>query len=176
MILVYTATNKVNGKKYIGVTKDFKRRMNEHKRSPYPFGKAIREFGIHSFSFEFEEHPDYESAYAREAELVTEDVIRSDDYYNFALGGKKSAMRGRDNPMYYEGVLENHPSLFTSDNNPIKDPSIKKKMIASQKCRKVSVEGKVYYGVREAARKLGVSRQFLLYRLKSDSFPTYFYL
>jgi hypothetical protein len=78
--------------------------------------------------------------------------------------------------MHRQDVLDKHPGLFTSEYNPIHDPTIKKKMIESQACKRVSVLGTEYYGVREAARALNVSRQCLVHRLKSTTFPDYYYL
>lgn len=52
----------------------------------------------------------------------------------------------------------------------------KQRMIESQSCKKVSIDGVEYYGVREAARQLGSYRQFVVHRLKSDNYPTWFYI
>lgn len=44
--------NKVNGKKYVGQTVDFRKRCNEHKRCKDPeclIDKAIKKYGIENF-------------------------------------------------------------------------------------------------------------------------------
>lgn len=176
MFLIYKATNTVNGKKYIGVTKNFKKRLNSHKYSSYPFGAALRKYGIEKFVFEFEEYEDESLAYKREEELVTEVEIRSSVYYNCITGGIKGAFTSENNPMTRDEVKSKHTNLWTTENNPMNNTESKSKMIKSQSCKEVSVEGVVYYGVREAARKLGVSRQNLVHRLRSKNFPDYFYV
>lgn len=183
MFIVYKATHKDSGTKYIGVTNNLKRRMKEHMKSPFPFGRALREFGIDSFEVSTEEYATLQEAYAREAELVTWDEARSDNYFNCFIGGVKTCkddimpvIHAEVNAMYDEDIKNSHPCLFTKDNNPMNNPDSKKKMISNQKSRKVSIEGNVFYGVREASRRLGMSRQKLIHRLKSDSFPEYFYL
>lgn len=42
--------------------------------------------------------------------------------------------------------------------------------------KSVSIDGVKYSGVRKAARALHISRQCLVYRLKSKHYPTYFYV
>lgn len=57
---IYCITNKINNKKYIGLSKDIYRRWGEHKRVPfcstsreynYPLYNAIRKYGLENFSF-----------------------------------------------------------------------------------------------------------------------------
>src|ERR1700686_1957334 len=51
---VYCFTNKINGKVYIGKTKDTKKRYNKHKKAPGDcpyFHKAIKKYGIDNFEF-----------------------------------------------------------------------------------------------------------------------------
>lgn len=176
MFLVYKATLRKDGRRYIGVTNNFKRRMKEHRTSPYPFGRALRKYGEGSFDFDFEEFETEEAAYQREAELVTDKEVSSDSYFNCCVGGIVSKMCGDLNPMRDPNIASRHPNIWTTENNPMNSPESKAKMINSQSCRKVSVKGISYYGVREAARSLGISRQCLVHRLKSNNFPDYFYL
>lgn len=71
MSVIYKFTNKINGKSYIGQTKDFKKRLNSHKSSSNnkksneyntPFHRAIRKYGIDNFKYEIlEEIPEGES-------------------------------------------------------------------------------------------------------------------
>jgi group I intron endonuclease len=49
---VYKIENLINGKCYIGISNNYKRRWREHKKSPYAVGKAIRKYGVDNFSFE----------------------------------------------------------------------------------------------------------------------------
>lgn len=51
--IIYVATNKQNGKRYVGQTINFTKRLNDHKHSKQnvPFGNAIRKNGIEGFDF-----------------------------------------------------------------------------------------------------------------------------
>jgi len=173
--ILYKATSP-SGRVYVGVTKNFKRRIKEHNSSKYPFGQALRKYGKHNFKYEFEYFRTVEEALKREAELITEKEVKSKKYYNVCVGGTLSNVLLNDNPMHRQDVLENHPSLWTTENNPMNSPESKQKMIKSQSCKKVSIDGTVYYGVREAARQLGTYRQFVVHRLKSPNYPNWFYV
>lgn len=71
MKIIYKMENKVNGKKYIGQTNDFTKRMNGHKSDAYnknshsyttPLSNAIRKYGWENFENSIiEEIPDEES-------------------------------------------------------------------------------------------------------------------
>lgn len=175
--LLYKATSP-SGRTYIGITNNFKRRMKEHGTSPYTFGKALRKYGRENFSYEFELFPDVEAALTREAELVTVEALQSGRLYNQSVGGTFSdSLRGK-NPMHNPEVLSKHPNLFTAENNPMNDPEVReraKKAHDSYK-KKVSIDGVVYNGVREAARQLNSYRQFVVHRLRSSNYPTWFYV
>ena len=53
---IYKATNKVNGKSYIGQTVDYRRRLWQHRRcyekEDCKFHDAIKEFGFDNFECE----------------------------------------------------------------------------------------------------------------------------
>jgi predicted GIY-YIG superfamily endonuclease len=165
-------------KMYVGITNKFKRRMKEHLSSPYAFGCALRKYGRENFEYEFEFFDTVEDALKREAEIVNPEALLSGLYYNETVGGTLSNVLQNKNPMHCEEVVKNHPSVWRKGdkNNPILNPEIKLKMIKSQACKKVNIDGIEYYGVREAARNLNLSRQCVVYRLKSKSFPTWFYI
>lgn len=173
--LLYKATSPSN-RIYIGVTNNFKRRMKEHLSSKYPFGEALRKYGKHNFTYEFEEFDCVEDALSREAELVTEEQVKDKKYYNVAVGGGNTQMLLYNNPMHRKEVVEKHPFLFSSVNNPMHNASSKQKMIEAQARKKVSIEGIVYDGVRQAARSVGYSRQRLIHRLKSNNYPDWHYV
>lgn len=176
MYIVYVATNETNGKRYVGVTNNFRRRLTEHLRSPYPFGRALRKYGKEAFCFDQIEVPDYQHALDLEGLMIGPEEVKDDMYYNVLIGGLLGNVIKGDNPMHDPNVVAKHPSLFTSTDNPMFNPKSKQKMIESQKRRSVVIEGQTYEGVREAARKLNVSRQCLVHRLKSDNFPEYSYV
>lgn len=176
MYIVYIAINVINYKKYIGVTNNFKRRLKEHMNSPYPFGRALRKYGKENFSFQEVPVKDVHEAMELEALLVGEEEASSDEYYNVCIGGTLGDVLKGKNPMHDPNVVAKHPSLFTTTKNPMLNPKSKQKMIEAQKRKAVTVEGKEYPGVREAARSLGISRQLLIHRIKSVNFPLYSYL
>ena len=47
--MVYQLTCRINGKRYVGVTKHFRIRWGEHKKANSVVGKAIRKHGAHNF-------------------------------------------------------------------------------------------------------------------------------
>ena len=165
-----------NGKTYIGVTCNFKRRMKEHRRSDWPIGKAIREFGEENFKIVIEEFDTKEIALEKEFELVSVDSYMGESLYNLTVGGPPSKQMQHNNPMHNPDIVEKHPNIWTSDNNPMKNADSKIKMIKAQNRKPVSIAGVEYEGVREAARAIGESRQLVVYRLKSSSFPDWYYL
>lgn len=173
--IVYKATSP-SGRIYIGVTNNFKRRMKEHLSSKYPFGHALRKYGRENMEYEFEFFDTVEEALAREAELVTIKEVQSRKYYNTSIGGSFSNVLLNDNPMHRKEVLDKHPNLWTTENNPMNNPESKQKMIESQNRKKVSIDGVVYDGVREAARQLNSYRQFIVHRLKSNNYPNWYYV
>lgn len=174
---LYKATSP-SGKMYIGITNNFKRRMKEHGSSPYAFGHALRKYGRDAFTYEFEMFETVEEALTREAELVNLEVLNSRVLYNETTGGTLSSVLTNNNPMHKQEVVDAHPNVWKKggSNNPMFNPASKQKMIDSQACKKVSIDGVIYYGVREAARQHGISRQLAVFRLKSPNQPTWFYV
>lgn len=90
MPIVYQAVNSMNGKKYIGVSKNaLKIRTSQHfcaaaKGSPMVFAKAIRKYGKEAFVFSvLHEVDDYREALRLERKLIAEHRPE----YNTAAGG-----------------------------------------------------------------------------------------
>jgi len=163
-----------SGKAYVGVTMNFKRRMKEHRRSPWDIGKALRELGEENFTVSVEEFDTRDLALDREFELVSLDTV--DSLYNMSVGGACKNQMLYSNPMKSQETVDRHPNVWTTEHNPMNDPGSKARMIEGQKRKSVSIDGVTYNGVREAARTLGESRQMVIYRLKSATYPTWFYL
>ena len=148
--------------------------MKEHRNSPWPIGVALREMGEDKFKLEWEEFDSRILALEKEFELASPDRISG--MYNVTVGGDTSTQMIHSNPMKITEVVSQHPNIWTSDHNPMKSSESKAKMIQNQKLKPVSIDGVEYFGVREAARAVGESRQLVVYRLKSSNFPTWFYL
>lgn len=91
MITIYMITNKLTGYRYIGQTKDFKRRLQAHKSGSRGtlIGKAIKHYGPENFKMKA--LYDVENDRADEAEIY-EIIKRKTLYpngYNLTTGGKK---------------------------------------------------------------------------------------
>ena len=103
--IVYLTANTVTGKFYLGVhsTEDLN---DTYLGSGKLLGKAIKKYGEAAFRREILFiFPTAEEAYQKEAELVTEDVVRCSSSYNLKPGGQggfsedaraKQAARGQD--------------------------------------------------------------------------------
>ena len=70
MYCIYKATNKINGKSYIGKTKDFPKRKASHisGREDHLFSRAIQEYGASNFDWEILEDNIIDSDVADERE------------------------------------------------------------------------------------------------------------
>ncbi len=96
MIYVYFATNNVNGKRYVGITKDPKKRWRDHlwsarAGSKYPFHCALRKYGAEQFSFEVvEQHESELEVKASEMAHIATGLFA----YNATRGGD-GVMHGR---------------------------------------------------------------------------------
>jgi predicted GIY-YIG superfamily endonuclease len=173
--ILYKATSP-SGRTYIGITNNFKRRMKEHGSSKWPFGHALRKYGKENFQYEFEYFDSVEEALEREKELVTPEALLSRKFYNACVGGALSNVLIYNNPMHNLETVENHPNLWTTENNPMNNPQSKQKMIESQNRKRISIDGIEYDGVREASRQIGSYRQFVVHRLRSSNYPTWYYI
>lgn len=87
--IVYKTVNKVNSKFYIGVHKCKSiEKFDGYFGSGTLVKRAIAKYGKHNFDREtLHICENYEEAYRKEKELVTVDLIESDNCYNTRLGG-----------------------------------------------------------------------------------------
>lgn len=130
MFIVYKTTCLINNKIYIGVHQTdnpdifdgyignsiniYNRRWAlEHPK--FPFHYAVIKYGINNFKretlFQFNNRKD---AYNKEAEIVTEEFIKSNDNYNVAVGG--DAPKAKSNKVYqfdYNGnFVREYPQII----------------------------------------------------------------
>lgn len=89
---IYKATNKINGKSYVGQTCDFHSRVWQHKRcyekEDCDFHRAIKEFGFDNFSWEIIETCESEDIACELEKYYIEKFNTYRDGYNMTKGGK----------------------------------------------------------------------------------------
>lgn len=89
---VYIATNKANGKQYVGITKDLKRRWHQHlsiNGSAPALHAAIKKYGADSFIFSHIcDAFDFEAACDIERMLIQQHNTKSPAGYNLTDGGE----------------------------------------------------------------------------------------
>lgn len=119
---IYKITNNINGKCYVGFTEDIARRWKQHKRLLHqgkkPLYQAFRKYGLQNFTFDVI----YESDNRDETLLIKEpyyiklyDSVKNG--YNFLEGGT--------DPNTPERRQKSRDRMI--QNNPMKDPDVKKR-------------------------------------------------
>lgn len=147
----------IDGSYYVGVTSDIWERIYYHETdSGRPVISKICKFGVKKMGIQILLDGTLDECLELEASLITPDVVNND---------KKCLNR----------IPGGSYGPFTSYANPMNSVSSKQKMIESQDCKPVIIDGVEYYGVREASRRLGISRQLCVYRLTSKHFTEWNY-
>nr|DAI62929.1 MAG TPA: intron associated endonuclease [Caudoviricetes sp.] len=89
---IYKATNKINGKSYVGQTCDFHSRVWQHQRcyekEDCDFHRAIKKFGFDNFSWEIIETCESEDRACELEKYYIEKFNTYRDGYNMTKGGK----------------------------------------------------------------------------------------
>lgn len=144
MYIVYKTTNKVNGKFYIGVH----RTDNPSKIDYYGSGKlllqAIDKYGSENFTretlFIFEESSE---AFEKERELLTEDLLDSDDCYNLKKGGDGGWRYVHENGLTNKNKTRDHYVMMAKKRHELdNNPEFKEKWYASLRREPRSAETK----------------------------------
>ena len=110
---VYQITNKINGKQYIGITNNYKRRWENHKCCNDPsmaIAQAIKKYGANNFDFEvLLSGLTIEEASEKEIELIKTKNTRVPNGYNIAAGGQYTI----ENAIHYGA--DNGRALLTEE-------------------------------------------------------------
>lgn len=90
MVGIYRIVNKVNGKSYIGQSKDIYRRFFEHKtkckQNNQSIGRAIKKYGKENFELEILEHcNEFDREKLNELEIKYIEIYKPE--YNRTIGG-----------------------------------------------------------------------------------------
>lgn len=183
---VYKITNVINQRYYIGVHST--ENLNDsYMGSSRVVNSAISTYGIESFKKEILFLLDSsEEAYAKEAELVTEETLKDPLCYNLKVGGYGNE-KGRLHPRY--GVKETPEVRLKKSlakkglkpNNYGKKRSVEanKKLSVTNAGRvtyhkSCTIDGVKYYSAAEAARCLDMKVHNVRTRLKSEKYPTWY--
>ena len=171
-----------NGKKYYGRSQEFDKRRRSHVnmlRSNSHRNMYLQEdwnkFGEDMFKFRIIHRFDcLENSIKCEQEYIETNLGVG---YNIG-GATDGGDRMSHNPRKEE-TTKLKSKVFSGEGNPMFGREKTKKMIESVKkanSKKVIVEGIEYSSVIEAAEKLGVNKNTAYGRIKSKSFPQWYYV
>jgi len=169
---IYETTNIINSKKYIGkhVTSD----LNDgYIGSGTIIGRAIEKYGKDNFTkkilFVYDNE---EQMNAKEIELITPDIVLSEQYYNIAYGGKGGAIVLKpDHPLYSSTCKKisiaqqqrlQSMSLITAENHKLRRVGMYGKTQSQYQREVVSklMKGKPKSNEQIAKQKLALSKKF----------------
>lgn len=134
MYSVYCFTNKLNNKKYIGLTKDIKRRFNQHKgkRSrAVILCNAIRKYGFENFDFNvLKSNLTLGEAKEVEKEFIKELNTMTPNGYNGTIGGDSSVVHTKET---IEKIVSKNKIFWETHKHPMqgKNHSCESKILMS---------------------------------------------
>jgi len=177
---VYLTVNKVNGKMYVGkLVFSRKNDWRKYYGSGVYITRALRKYGKESFERFILRlaTTEQELRQFEEDEIKSRGASTSYDYYNL----KDSAIGGNvwlNHPRAEERKQMLSKQMSGSGNHQFGKPKTDR-MINSVKeanSKRISIEGKEYGSLTEASKALGKGITTVSFRLKSKTFPTWFYL
>lgn len=168
MIGIYSITNLINQKKYIGQSRNIENRWKEHRKSinssdkyHYPLYRAIRKYGIENFSFQVIEQCKLEELDKREQYYIDKFNTIVPNGYNQTLGGTTTVPQKLDQQKVKEIIkmLENNflsqeeiAQKFNVSQNTISDINSGYTWIQEDKiyplrkyCNRSKIKSKKYY-------------------------------
>ncbi len=128
---IYTITNKINDKQYVGQTINPGKRWRQHRNDDIHYdivlGRVFRKYGVENFEFNIIEECANEQMSERERFWIRElHTCVNDPYcngYNMTYGGE--SLYGEENPFYNKThseetrkILSEKAKLRTGDSNP----------------------------------------------------------
>jgi group I intron endonuclease len=90
-VIVYLATNGINGKRYVGITvRPLSHRISCHLNSPNFFGKALRKYGKEAFKFEVIDRAENEKELSQKEQYwIARLNTMVPSGYNLTTGGER---------------------------------------------------------------------------------------
>lgn len=90
-MICYCVRNKIDNKKYIGITKELKKKFNSHKSDINRgirniFYNAVRKYGFANFEFSFINDYSDLVTYEELKEIETDMIAKYNTYYKFGIG------------------------------------------------------------------------------------------
>ena len=166
MFVVYVWFNNINGKIYIGKTKNLQQRTYEHKKdtqagSIYPIHKAIRKYSINNFTIEkLFESSNEDVTYEYERVLIKLFDSRNRDIgYNISEGG-----RGNKGFVVTERCKEKYRKLYSGEN------STRSKLSNSDAIQILKLYSKGGITIKNLSYKFNVGRSTIQRLLNRESF------
>lgn len=124
---IYKITNQVNGKVYIGQSRNIKQRWNKHHTAPFnindhcyelPLYRAIRKYGLENFSFEVIEECLSKELDNKESYWIKYyDSLNPEKGYNLSSGGQNGSHFGKLN----YNTLQEIKNLIKNSDTLLKD-------------------------------------------------------
>jgi group I intron endonuclease len=118
---VYCFTNKINNKKYVGITCDVKRRYNQHKKTisrAVVFCLAIKKYGFENFEFlVLEENLSLKDAKLLERQFIKDLSSMVPNGYNRTEGGDASVKHTKET---IEKIVEKTKIWRLNNDHPMK--------------------------------------------------------
>ncbi len=133
MVGIYKITNNINGKSYIGLSTNIKKRWKKHKQKNYieyfkdkPLYRAFNKYGIDNFTFEVLEECSIE-------ELSKKEIYYIDKYDSFGKNGYNATLGGDGAHGYKWSEELKQKSSKTWKQKFIDNPELKKQRSISGK-------------------------------------------
>jgi len=147
-MIIYKAVNRINGKIYVGQTiQNLSRRIASHLDDPkYPFGKALRKYGLQSFEISvIDDAKDVSVLNEKERYWIKAYDCMVPKGYNLTDGGRSGNNRSLETRKKLSDAhtperRKKNSERMSGEDNPSKRPEVRKKRSEQEKGKIVSLE------------------------------------